>query len=201
MWIVAATNRDLEAMLANGQFRADLYFRLNGFPITLPPLRERGSDIPLLVQHFLTLFARELGKPAIEVSPEAMELLVGYAWPGNVRELQSVLRQAILQATGPVLLREFLPAQLRKGGRCDLSASAPDASQTHPLEVFFGREIQRGTQSLYAETIALVERLLLTRVFRDTSGNQSHAAKTLGITRSSLRNKMREYGICITYSG
>jgi two-component system nitrogen regulation response regulator GlnG len=200
VWIVAATNRNLEAMVASGEFRADLYFRLNGFPISLPPLRERGSDVPLLVQHFVSRFARELGKPAIEVSPEAMELLVGYAWPGNVRELQSVLRQAILHAKCPVLLQEFLPTQVRKGGHCDLGMSAPDASQTPPLEVFIGREIERGSQSLYADTIALVERLLLTRVLRDTSGNQSHAAKTLGITRGSLRNKIREYGICITYS-
>ncbi|MHB0958571.1 MAG: sigma-54-dependent transcriptional regulator [Pirellulaceae bacterium] len=200
VWIVAATNRDLEAMVANGQFRADLYFRLNGFPITLPPLRERGSDIPLLVEHFLAVFARELGKPLTEVSTEAMELLAGYAWPGNVRELQSVLRQAMLQATGPVLLAEFLPQQLRRAGRPEVGAPSSDPGQTHPLEAFFSREIQRGSQSLYADTIALVERMLLTRVLDDTRGNQSHAAKILGITRGSLRNKIREHGLRITQS-
>jgi nitrogen regulation protein NR(I) len=200
IWIVAATNRDLEAMVADGQFRADLYFRLNGFPINLPPLRERGSDIPLLVEHFLNLFSRELGKPATEVSSEAMDLLMNYWWPGNVRELQSVLRQAMLQATSPVLLPEFLPIQLRRSMHSELAVSSNETSPTHPLEVFFGQEIQRGTQSLYADTTALVERMLLTRVLRHTRGNQSHAAKILGITRGSLRNKIREHGIRITQS-
>jgi len=200
IWILAATNRDLEAMVAEGTFRADLYFRLNGFPITLPPLRERGSDIPLLVEHFLNLFARELGKSTTEVAPDAMEILMNYPWPGNVRELQSVLRQAMLQATGPVLLPEFFPAQLRKPSYAETGISTGAPSETHPLETFFDREISRGSQSLYADTTALVERMLLSRVLNHTRGNQSHAAKILGITRGSLRNKIREHGIRITQS-
>jgi two-component system nitrogen regulation response regulator GlnG len=199
-WIVTATNRDLESMVACGDFRADLYYRLNGFPIILPPLRERGSDISLLVEHFLALFSRALGKTLSEVSSEAMDLLVGYSWPGNVRELQSTLRQAMLQATGPVLLPEFLPSQLQEVGRSELRVPGTDANQTKRLEVFIGQEIQCGTHSLYADTIAHVERILLARVLRDTRGNQSHAAKILGITRGSLRKKIREHGISISPS-
>ena len=110
MRVIAATNRDLAQMAAAGEFREDLYYRLNVFTITLPPLRERGEDLPLLVDHFLKRFSPELGKEVVQVAPEALELLRRYPWPGNVRELQSVLKQALLQAQGPVLLADFLPA-------------------------------------------------------------------------------------------
>ena len=200
VWIVAATNRDLEAMIGQGQFRADLYYRLNGFPIILPPLRERGSDIPLLVEHFLALFGPELGKTLSEVSSEAMDLLVRYSWPGNVRELQSALKQAMLQATGPVLLPEFLPVELRE---LVSGASAEPPAQGSPMSPFYGfiqERIQAGTQSLYADTVARVERILLTSVLGHTGGNKSQAAQILGMTRGFLRNKIREHGIRISHS-
>lgn len=200
VWIVAATNRDLEAMVAGGQFRSDLYYRLNGYSITLPPLRDRDDDIPLLVGHFLTLFARELGKSVCEVSPETMDLLVRYSWPGNVRELQTALKQAMIQATGPVLLPEFLPREVPGLGRPASSGLVAGIGQANPVEAFIGQEVQRGTKSLYADTIAYVERILLTHVLRDTSGNQSQAAQILGITRGWLRKKIREHGISITHS-
>src|SRR5262249_48655352 len=111
--LIAATNCNLERAVAAGRFRQDLYYRLSGITITLPPLRDRGEDLRLLVEHFLRRFNPELGKEVRQVSPEAMTLLQRYNWPGNVRELQSVLRQALLQATGPILLPEFLPAFLR----------------------------------------------------------------------------------------
>ena len=113
--VVAATNRDLEKMVAEGTFRGDLYYRLNVYTIRLPPLRERGDDLPLLAEHFVRRFGRELGKDVRGVSPEAMELLRRYPWPGNVRELQSVVKQALLGTTGPVVLPEFLPAAVRRG--------------------------------------------------------------------------------------
>ena len=107
--LIAATHRDLKAWSDEGKFRPDLYYRLGVFTIHLPPLRERGDDLPLLVQHYLRRFSRELGREVREVAPEAMERLRGYSWPGNIRELQSVLKQALLRATGPVLLPAFLP--------------------------------------------------------------------------------------------
>ena len=110
--VIAATHRDLKAWSAEGKFRPDLYYRLSVFTIHLPPLRERGDDLPLLVQHYLRRFSRELGREVRQVAPEALERLRGYPWPGNIRELQSVLKQALLQASGTVLLPAFLPEPL-----------------------------------------------------------------------------------------
>jgi two-component system nitrogen regulation response regulator GlnG len=107
--LIAATHRDLEAWAAQGKYRPDLYYRLGVFTIHLPSLRERADDLPLLVQHYVHRFGRELGREAREVAPEAMERLRDYPWPGNIRELQSVLKQALLRSTGPVLVPAFLP--------------------------------------------------------------------------------------------
>src|SRR4051794_9575044 len=114
--VVAATNRDLETMVAQGTFRGDLYYRLNVCTIRLPPLRERSGDLPLLAEHFVRRFGQELKKDVRGIAPEAMGLLRAYPWPGNVRELQSVIKQALLQTTGPVVLPEFLPAVIRNEG-------------------------------------------------------------------------------------
>jgi DNA-binding NtrC family response regulator len=117
--IIAATNRDLSKLIEEGRFRQDLYYRLNVYGIRLPPLRERAADLPVLVKHFLRRFSRELGKEVYRVTPEALELLLRYPWPGNVRELQSVLKQAILQATGNVVVRSGIPRPVLAGaGRC-----------------------------------------------------------------------------------
>src|SRR6202790_1499330 len=107
--LIAATHRDLKAWSAEGKFRPDLYYRLSVFTIALPALRERGDDLPLLVRHYLRRFSRELGREVREVAPEALEHLRAYPWPGNIRELQSVLKQALLQASGTILLPAFLP--------------------------------------------------------------------------------------------
>src|SRR5947208_12780776 len=102
-------------MIAAGTFRPDLYYRLNGFTIRVPPLRERGDDLLLLIAAFLGRYSQELGKQLQRVSPEALKILVEYPWPGNVRELQSMLRKALLNLTGPVLVPEFLPEEIREG--------------------------------------------------------------------------------------
>src|SRR5438876_269862 len=110
--LIAASHRDLKTSSQEGKFRPDLYYRLGVFTIHLPPLRERGDDLPLLVRHYLRRFSRELGREVREVAPEALERLRHYPWPGNIRELQSVLKQALLQASGAVLLPAFLPEML-----------------------------------------------------------------------------------------
>jgi two-component system nitrogen regulation response regulator GlnG len=110
--VIAATNRDLERMVAEGTFRGDLYYRLNVYTITLPPLRERGDDLGSLAEHFVRSFSRDLKKEVHSISPEAMEVINRYSWPGNVRELQSVIKQSLLHTTGPVLLPAFLPSRL-----------------------------------------------------------------------------------------
>ena len=192
--LIAATNCDLEELVEAGQFRRDLYYRLNVFSIQLPPLRERGDDLPLLVEHFVQRFARELGKDVQRVAPEVLDILRRHTWPGNVRELQSVLKQALLHATGPVLVPEFLPASLRGDGQ----PNGPAAStMVADWDQFLKVRLQAGSTHLYAEALALMERQLLTGVLRHTQGNQVQAAKILGITRGSLRNKIRALGITI----
>jgi two-component system nitrogen regulation response regulator GlnG len=193
--VLAATNQDLEALVAQGKFRQDLYYRLSVFTIRLPPLRERGEDLALLVQHYLRRFDRELGKEVQRVAPEALEVLRQYPWPGNVRELQGVLKQALLHATGSVLIPDFLPASLTRRGNHAAPAAADDQAS---LPQFIDAQLAGGAEDLYAQTLQRVERLLLTRVLQHTGGNQLQAAKVLGITRGSLRNKLRELGLTIS---
>jgi nitrogen regulation protein NR(I) len=191
--LIAATNRDLESMVAEGAFRGDLYYRLNVFTIRLPALRERGDDLPLLAEHFARRFGRELRKEVRSIAPEAMELLRRYHWPGNVRELQSVIKQALLQATGPVLLPEFFPPVLR--GQVKGAGASEAAFDFGDLTGFVEGRLQAGTTGLYAEYQALTERLLFTQVLRHTGGNQSQAAKLLGITRGTLRARLAALGV------
>jgi two-component system nitrogen regulation response regulator GlnG len=195
--IIAATNRNLEQMLTAGQFRPDLYYRLDGFGITLPPLRERADDMVELVEYFLACFSRELGKNVYEIPPETMDLLLRHPWPGNIRELQSVLRQSLLYATSPILLPEFLPTSLSPGTSRPGFAPTPRDPGAPWLDHFVEERLAAGTEQLYAESLALMERLVLTRVLRHADGNQSRAAKILGITRGSLRSKIRAQGIAI----
>jgi two-component system nitrogen regulation response regulator GlnG len=192
--IITATNRDLETMVNEGTFRGDLYYRLNGFTISLPPLRERGDDILLLLERFLSRFARQFDKDVQGISPDALKLLTQYAWPGNVRELQSVLRTALLNATGPVLIPEFLPDEVRLG-----AAAKPVPAETplSELEKFVDERIRANSTDLYAEALQMLERCVVTRVLRMTNGNQLKAAAMLGISRGSLRTKIRALGISI----
>ena len=193
--IIAATNRNLEQMVADAQFRADLYYRLNGFTIELPPLRARPEDVMVLLEHFLMRFSRELHKDVHAISPDALDLLLRYSWPGNVRELQSVLKQALLHATGSVLVADFLPESIKTRGK-PAGDSARDA-QLDSLEGFVSERLACDSEDLYAESLTLMEKFLITRVLRHTAGNQSQAAKILGITRGCLRNKIRSLGISI----
>jgi two-component system nitrogen regulation response regulator GlnG len=197
--VLAATNRDLEQMLAAGQFRSDLYYRLNVVTIPLPPLRERREDLPLLVEHFLRRFSRELGKNITRATPETLEILQRHPWPGNLRELQSVLKQALLQASGSVLVPDFLPAALRGLGKSPMPDGAPPPPRpTFPdWEGFLDERLLAGSLDLHAEWLALAERYLFTRVLHQTRGNQLQAAKILGISRNCLRAKIRTLGITI----
>ncbi|MCE5266371.1 MAG: sigma-54 dependent transcriptional regulator [Planctomycetaceae bacterium] len=184
--IIAATNRNLEQMVSSGQFRADLYYRLNVFNIQLPPLRERVADIPLLVEHFLRTYCRELDRSPCTASPETLELLSRYSWPGNVRELQSVLKRAVLRVSGPVLMPEYLPGDLVTRG-----------NHVMGFDDFIDERLRAGSTTLHAEALAFIERAMLTKVLKHTGGNQSQAAKILNITRGTLRSKIRELGIMI----
>jgi two-component system response regulator AtoC len=171
--LIAATNRDLKAWSAEGKFRPDLYYRLCVFTIHLPPLRERGDDLQLLVRLYLRRFSRELDRDVREVDPEAFERLRAYSWPGNIRELQSVLKQALLQASGTVLLSEFLPGDLG----ADHLSSVP--------------KIRTPGGAALAE----LEHEAIQKCLLQTAGNRQDAAELLGISTRTLLRKIRKFGL------
>jgi two-component system nitrogen regulation response regulator GlnG len=199
--LIAATHRDLKVWSEEGKFRPDLYYRLGVFTIHLPPLRERGDDLPLLVRHYLRRFSRELGREVQEVAPEALVRLRGYSWPGNIRELQSVLKQALLQASGPILLPAFLPdfGNGPAGSVSEPSSSGP-AGADAGLEALIRKGLTAGTRDLYAEVHRHVDRILLPLVLEHSSGNQHQTARLLGIARQTLRQKLRDLGLHVTHS-
>ena len=195
--LIAATNRDLAAASAEGKFRLDLYYRLGVFTIHLPPLRERGDDLILLVRHYVRRYSKELGREVQEVAPEALERLRCYSWPGNVRELQSVIKQALLWASGRALLPAFL-LELP----CSPGEPAPqDRAGTGPaLEAFIRQRLAAGTGDLYAEAHRELDRLLLPLVLEHTAGSQQQAARRLGIARRTLRTRLRDLGLHVAHS-
>jgi two-component system, NtrC family, response regulator AtoC len=170
--LVAATNRDLEREVEAGTFREDLYYRLRVFPIRLPPLRERPSDIPALVTTFVDEFNRQFGKKIRQVTPEAMEVLKRYRWPGNVRELRNLIERTVLLADGLALTPAMLPAQVT--GR----APAP------PVEL--------GAEGVDFESL---ERALLEAALRRAEGNRTEAGRLLGMSRHQVRNRLKKYGL------
>ena len=195
--LIAATHRDLPAWSAEGKFRPDLYYRLGVFTIHLPPLRERGDDLPILVRHYIKRISRELGREIREVAPDALERLRNYPWPGNIRELQSTLKQALLQASGSILLPAFLP---ELSGKPNESNPAPPVAAELGLEAFIRERLVPDADDLYAETHRQVDRLLLLRVLEFTGGNQHQAARLLGIARQTLRVKLRDLGLSVSLS-
>lgn len=211
--IIAATNRDLDELVREQKFREDLLYRLKGFLICLPPLREREGDLRLLVEHFLARYSRKMGKKVMRIEPAAMRALENYDWPGNVRELESILKQALINATGTVITTDCLPDvrcfQSGPNGGCGdqefgeqpavVGELSSDQLPRHDLAAFVEHRLKEGSEDLHAETLEMMERYLLTRVLRETGGNQSLAAKILGITRGSLRNKIRSLRLSIDH--
>ncbi|OGB96708.1 MAG: Fis family transcriptional regulator [candidate division NC10 bacterium RIFCSPLOWO2_12_FULL_66_18] len=167
--IIAATNRDLKKLVDSGSFREDLYYRLNVIPVTLPPLRERKEDIPLLAEHFLAQFRTEMRKPLESLSGEALEMLMAYDWPGNVRELRNVLERGAVLARGPILTPlglELGPPTLPPGAPTDTPDSLREVERRH-IEV----------------------------TLKQHNWNITRAAKALGIDRVTLYNKIKRYQI------
>jgi two-component system response regulator AtoC len=172
--LIAATHRDLKEWTAQGKFRPDLYYRLSVFTISLPPLRERDEDFPLLVELFLRRDGKELSREIRQISAGALERLRHYSWPGNIRELQSVLKQALLQANGTVLLEDFLPGDLPQ----EATANKPQDS---------GIRIPPGI------TLADLERAAIQQALLQTGGNRQRTAEILGISSRTLLRKIRTY--------
>ena len=169
--LLAATHRDLEQAVAKAAFREDLYYRLNVFPIYLPPLRERMADIPLLADHFLGKYAGEHQKPVKRLSAPALDLLMQYPWPGNVRELENIIERAVLVCDEDTILSVHLPASLQR--------QEPGASATSGL----------------ASQVEKLEKELITEALRQTRGNQSKAAHLLDTSLRILGYKIKQYGI------
>jgi two-component system nitrogen regulation response regulator GlnG len=210
--VIAATNQDLEEMVQAGRFRRDLFYRLKVFTLHLPPLRERREDVPLLVDAFLSQAGREMGKPVRLVSPEALAALQSHDWPGNVRELQSAIRYALVHTAGDVLTVDALPAEFRGGPAQkteDRGQRTEDRRQTGEGgdserpggELAVGRLVadllEAGDPEVYRKVCQAVDRVVLEAVLRRTGGNQVLASELLGISRTTLRGKLRALGLSV----
>jgi two-component system response regulator AtoC len=169
--VIATTNRPLAAMVAEGKFRADLFFRLNVIPLTLPPLRERREDVPDLVRHFVRKYASASRSIVVGFSPELLERLQTYDWPGNVRELENFVRRALALSPGPVVGLELLPEAGFQTDDPSLGAIEPGL------------------------TLRELERTLLERTLDATGGNRTRTAGMLGVSLRTVRNKIREFGL------
>jgi DNA-binding NtrC family response regulator len=193
--VLASTHRDLRAWSAEEKFRSDLYYRLSVFTIHLPPLRDRGTDLEQLVRHYVQRFGKTLHREIREIAPETLDRLRAYGWPGNIRELQSVIKQALLRASGSVLLPTFLP-ELRTGAPAN---GSPESTSALPdLDAFIREQLALDTKDVYAETHRHVDRLLLVRALEHTGGNQREAARLLGISRQTIRTRLRSLGLTVS---
>ncbi|HUS65391.1 MAG TPA: sigma-54 dependent transcriptional regulator [Kofleriaceae bacterium] len=199
--LITATNRDLERETRDGNFREDLYYRLNVVPLNIPPLRSRSDDVPLLVEHIITKFNERLKKNVRGISDEAMRLLRGHSWPGNIRELENVLERTILFTTGDRIDVVDLPAELRGE---DLSrARTPTgeftAAAAAAAAAAMGTITEPGASGSLKEMVraetSRVEKELIARALDETGGNVTQAAKLLKISRKSLQMKMKEFGL------
>ena len=170
--MIAATHKDLQQMVDEGIFRQDLFFRLSVVPLHLPPLRERPSDIPPLVEHFLQQYSRKNRKDIRAVAPAAMEALLGYRWPGNIRELENTIERAIILCLGERISLSELPAHIRQ------AAGGPPPAVPRP-----GMTIKEMEQDLIRVTL------------EQTAGNRTRAAEILGISRQTLQNKLKDYAL------
>ncbi|MFO0885042.1 MAG: sigma-54 dependent transcriptional regulator [Pirellulales bacterium] len=197
--IIATTSQSLDKLLEQGLFRADLYYLLSSFTIYLPPLRDRVTDLPLLVDYFvkkISHITRSFSSEVVRVSSEALSLLTQHRWPGNLDEMQSVLRRPRRNQRSRTRFRFSHPHFNAPPGRI-ASSFAPSAGSVTDWQQFCSQRLASGTSELYAEAVAEMELHLLERVLSATSGNQARAAKILGITRGNLRKKIRSLGIVL----
>ena len=197
--VVAATNRNLKARVAERQFREDLYFRLSVFPITIPPLRERAADVPILARHFVERFCRDLSKKALPLSPASLDDMQAYAWPGNVRELQNCIERAVILCDGDTIQPRHLSLSVRGsgdagrpgGGEGD-RAGATAAEEADPLAQI---DLSGTMSEAVRRVTAAVERLKVEQALKSARGNKERAAEALQISYRTLLQKQKEHGI------
>ncbi len=181
--VIAATNRSLEEMVRKGAFRADLYYRLNIIRLHLPPLRERRTDIPLLLSHHLERVVRRYRLPAKSFTKEAVSILLAYHWPGNVRELVNTVEALVNLVDGPDIRPEDLPPHIRSAAKTPDGQGAEEAQE----ELSLVREVKRAAEERERERILAA--------LSQAGGNKAKAARLLGIHRSTLYEKLRKYGL------
>ena len=180
--VVTATNRDLAQRMADGSFREDLFYRLNVFPIPIPPLRERREDIPVLAKFYLDAYSRAFNAQFQRIDPQAITMLQNYRWPGNVRELRNILERICIMHRGPALLPSYLPPELTP---CAALASTVGGTYFDPVPADAGLE----------EALETLEKSLITAALGTAHGNVLQAAQLLKIPRGTLRYKMEKYGL------
>ncbi|HYA30342.1 MAG TPA: sigma-54 dependent transcriptional regulator, partial [Acidobacteriota bacterium] len=174
--IIAATNQQLDRLVEKGGFRQDLYYRLNVFPLAVPPLRDRIDDIPTLVSHFIEKSQQLTKKLIQDISSPALARLMAYGWPGNVRELENTIQRMMVVCQGEILDVPDMPIEIRGN-------NSPPATDTQHLK------------GISRESTELVEKRTIVDALKRTSGNVTHAARALGISRATLQNKMKTYGL------
>jgi Nif-specific regulatory protein len=182
--ILAATNRDLHQAMQRGAFREDLYYRLNVVAITLPQLRDRRQDIPALVHYFLDHYGREVNRPRLGITQEALDLLYIYRWPGNVRELQNAIERAVVLSRGPEITVADLPTEIRQAGRPPTDTSCPPQDMDAPLSL--------------AEAVTTFKRAKVRQALERARGNQRQAAQILGLQPSNLSRLIHTLGLRVT---
>ena len=176
--IISATNRDLKEEISKGNFRNDLYYRLQVIPILLPPLRDRTEDIPLLANHFIRIFNKEFKKEIQPIGKGVTKLLKNYFWPGNVRELKNIIERAVLLDAESEIMIDHLPSEIKNessGGTEDKSSISID--------------------KLYPLSMKDMEKLLIAKTLEKTNGNKSESSRILGISRQTLRDKVKLYDV------
>jgi two-component system nitrogen regulation response regulator GlnG len=192
--VLAATNQDLPALIAQGRYRKDLYYRLNAVTIQVPSLRQRLEDVAELAHYFLFRFDRELKLQLRGFAPEVLEIFQAHSWPGNVRELQGAVKQAMLNASGHLILPEFLPDTLRRP-----PAPSPMLPSGHAIDLsaLIDGLLSTTDSQIHEKVIAAVERVLFAKVLQQTHGNQGKACDLLGLNRSTLRHRLRTLGLAL----
>ena len=199
--IIAATNKRLEEAVASREFREDLFYRLNVVRVSLPTLRERREDIPLLVDYFLKTIASAEGRKPKSILEDAQERLMQHDWPGNVRELENVIRRTIVMAKGEAIRADDLPTDIRSVGRDPagtsqaLGQAEPPLAATIDLGTISAKLFHWAKERPDIAVLPAVERELIAHALRETNGNQVRAAKLLGITRATLRKRIEKFSI------
>ncbi len=198
--VIAATNQNLDALIERGAFRRDLFYRLKGVSVHLPPLRERSDDIAELAHYFLFRLNRQVGTTVQSIAPETLELLQRYPWPGNIRELQSVLREALIAAAGSVLMPQFLPPDLHQVSLPEadsVSVPAVRPNDWQELGAFVETAIARHEADVYRRSIERFDKQILSRALAQTNGHQANAATLIGVSRPTFRSKLRALGLSV----